>query len=495
MVGGTIGVLESENGKAMAGENDSRYQLVQRILATPDFVRSPQLSKFLLYISKTAIETPEQVLSEQHIGVAVFGREPDYDSSADTIVRSHALRLRRRLELYFRQAGRDEPIHLIIPRGAGYSPVFLLAPKVPATGEQDVKASFDADRAGPGAIDLLPGPVVPLVPSRSASEGQIPASEAPNRVEPAQELNAPLDEARDAKSKNRTTMDRRAVVVVRYRVLTAGLALMLIFLAIAFGMHLRTHFQAKRHHLLWGRLFTDDQPTQIVLGDSGLVLFHAVARRYVSLHDYLADDVSKQMPYVEHAEPAFAQFLLHRRYTSVVDATTLTHLMRLPEAIPERTLVHYSRDMHLNDFKTGNIILIGAQEAVPWVELFETHMDFPFSIDNPDKHASYLNRHPQKGELAEYNSNTPSTANKVYAVIAFLPNLSATGNVLLLEGLSMVGTEAAVDLVFDDARMIPILQGFHRPNGSLPHFEMLLESDTLGDGAGPPRVIAVHLHD
>ena len=221
----------------------------------------------------------------------------------------------------------------------------------------------------------------------------------------------------------------------------------------------------------------------------------AAARQYVSLHDYLSDDVSKQLPFVQHAEPGFAKFLLHRRYTSMVDASAVTHLLRLPEAIPDRTLVTYSRDVHLNDFKTGNVIMVGAQEAVPWVELFETHMDFVFSIDNPDKHASFINRHPRSGELKEYSSYTPATDTKVYAVLAFLPNLSETGNVLILEGLSMAGTEAAVDLAMDDGKLLPILENIRKPNGSLPHVEMLLESDTLGESAGPARVVAVHLHD
>jgi hypothetical protein len=282
--------------------------------------------------------------------------------------------------------------------------------------------------------------------------------------------------------------------VWRYRALTAFLVLLFVALVVAFGIHMRTHLRIDRRHVLWGRLFTEDQPTQIVLGDSGLVLFHAVTRQRVSLHDYLSNDYSKQMPFVEHVEPKFADFLLHRRYTSMVDATTLAHLLRLPEAIPERTLVHYSRDMHIEDFSSGNVIMIGAQEAVPWVELFETHMDFVLSIDNPDKQSSFLNQHPLKGERMEYSAQTSPTGLKVYSVIAFLPNLSGTGNVLILEGLSMVGTEAAIDLVMSDDRLLPVLKTIRKPDGSLPHFEMLLESDPLGDGASPARVVAIHLH-
>lgn len=475
-----VGHSKIEAVEQAAWKYDPRYLLVQRILKTSDFIRSPQLSKFLLYICTATFEGREQILSEQHIGVAVFGREPRYDSAADTIVRSHALRLRRRLEQYFQRSGRNEPLHLAIPRGS-YVPVFLTAAE--RRSGSDGAATGASPKDEPGFADSGN-----ILQHKLSSELAF-LSETPANADPLS------DRTRRSDSTNLRVAEHRSAVLWRYRLAVACLTLFCIGLAVALGMQLHKYIPVKRHHPLWDRLFTDDQPTEIVLGDSGLVLFHAVTRRYVSLQDYLSGDVSAQIPFVENVQPQFAQFLRQRRYTSVVDATALARLVRLPEAIPERTLVRYARDMHLSDFKSGNVLVIGAQEAVPWVELFETHMDFPFSIENPDRHASFLNRHPQSGERAEYDSDTPGTSAKLYSVIAFLPNLSGTGNVLIMEGLSMAGTEAAVDLACNDDRMIPLLNKIRKPNGSLPHFEMLLESDTLGESAGPARLVSIHLHD
>jgi hypothetical protein len=50
-------------------------------------------------------------------------------------------------------------------------------------------------------------------------------------------------------------------------------------------------------------------------------------------------------------------------------------------------------------------------------------------------------------------------------------------------------------MAIDDKRLLPLLNSIRKKDGSLPHFEMLLESDTLGDGAGPARVVAIHLRD
>lgn len=488
--GASVDIPGKESGGEIELGGDPRNELLQRILATPDFIRSPQLSKFLLYICTVSLQGGGQNLSEQHIGVEVFGREPDFDSAADTIVRSHALRLRKRLEQYFQRAGRHEPLHLIVPRGS-YAPLFMPAPDR-AMGEQQGDAPAPDPPSRESAEAARASSLMGYRPEGRSSSPDLSA-------EPAHAVRISAAEPRTGDSLTAALAKRLSSVVWRYRVLSGLLAILFVGLAVAFGLHLRTHFRADRRHPLWGRLFTEDQPTRIVLGDSGLVLFHAVARRHISLHEYLNNDYSQQMPYVEWnhqpVDPKLADFLLHRRYTSMADAMTLAHLLRLPEAIPQRTLVSYSRDMHVEDFYSSNVIMIGAQEAVPWLDLFEDHMDFVFSLEGPEKHSYFLNRHPHAGEQADYNSYTPATANRVYGVIAFLPNLRGTGNVLILEGLRMVGTEAAIDLAIDDNKLLPILTKIRRPDGSLPHFEVLLESDVLGEGSGPARVVAIHLHD
>ncbi|QMV17865.1 hypothetical protein GOB94_03515 [Granulicella sp. 5B5] len=494
--GASVDIPSKESGSEIGLEGDSRYELVQRILATPDFIRSPQLSKFLLYICTASLQGGGQNLSEQHIGVEVFGREPDFDSAADTIVRSHALRLRKRLEQYFQHAGREEPVHLIVPRGS-YAPLF-----VPAPDRSRSERQADAPTTEPSYPESMEAAGEQSTSLPSGFAGYHPEDWGPpsgHPAEPAYPVPIFAAEVPTVESPTAALARHLSFVVWRYRVLSGFLAVLFVGLAIAFGLHLRTHFRAERRHLLWGRLFTEDQPTRIVLGDSGLVLFHAVARRHVSLHEYLNNDYSQQLPYLEWnhqpVDPKLADFLLHRRYTSMADAMTLAHLLRLPEAIPERTLVNYSRDMHVEDFYSSNLIIIGAQEAVPWLDLFENHMDFVFSLEGPEKHSAFLNRRPHAGEKTDYNSYTPETASKVYGVIAFLPNLRGTGNVLILEGLSMVGTEAAIDLAIDDTKLLPILKTIRRPDGSLPHFEMLIESDVLGEGSGPAHVVAIHLHD
>jgi hypothetical protein len=43
--------------------------------------------------------------------------------------------------------------------------------------------------------------------------------------------------------------------------------------------------------------------------------------------------------------------------------------------------VRFARDLRPNDFKTGDVILLGASEADPWVELYEPRLNFLFRDD------------------------------------------------------------------------------------------------------------------
>jgi hypothetical protein len=64
-------------------------------------------------------------------------------------------------------------------------------------------------------------------------------------------------------------------------------------------------------------------------------------------------------------------------------------------------------------------------------------------------------------------------------VVAFLPYLSETGSVLIIEGTSMAGTECAWDFVTDDSSFLPFANRVRRADGSIPHFQLVLESTNL----------------
>jgi len=74
-------------------------------------------------LGERAHQEPNCALHEQEIGVEVFGRPREYDTSQDTLVRVHVSQLRKKLHEYFALDGRDEPLVIDIPKGS-YLPVF-----------------------------------------------------------------------------------------------------------------------------------------------------------------------------------------------------------------------------------------------------------------------------------------------------------------------------------------------------------------------------------
>ena len=103
--------------------SDPRWALLDRIASSQHLKSSLRLREFLFYIAECALRDAPGDATEQQIGIRVFGRPPGYNSSEDSIVRTHARLLRQKLALYFAEEGLAEEILVEIPKGH-YLPVF-----------------------------------------------------------------------------------------------------------------------------------------------------------------------------------------------------------------------------------------------------------------------------------------------------------------------------------------------------------------------------------
>lgn len=96
---------------------------LERVLASPGFVRNDRLARFLRFVVEKHLEGRDDEVKESVLAVEVFGRSPDHNSRQDSIVRTEASRLRARLSEYYLAEGKDDPVTIELPRG-GYTPVF-----------------------------------------------------------------------------------------------------------------------------------------------------------------------------------------------------------------------------------------------------------------------------------------------------------------------------------------------------------------------------------
>ncbi len=179
----------------------------------------------------------------------------------------------------------------------------------------------------------------------------------------------------------------------------------------------------------------------------------------------------------------------------MVDLDVAVGLSQLAQNAHSVLDVRYARDLRPNDLKHGNMIFVGANEANPWVELFENNMNFV--LKNDYLHDTFLvkNMAPQPGEPDHWERKADDPQRKVYGVLAFVPNLSANGNVLIIEGTSMAGTEAAWDFVSDDSELLPFLKKIQHPDGRIPNFELLLGTQNMSSSAGRITILAWRTRD
>jgi len=102
-----------------------RLALVERVVLSQTFQKTQKLREFLQFVCDCSIRRGlGEDVKEQQIGVHVFHRRPDYNTSEDSIVRVQARELRKRLTTYFETEGKNEPVVITIPKG-GYLPVFV----------------------------------------------------------------------------------------------------------------------------------------------------------------------------------------------------------------------------------------------------------------------------------------------------------------------------------------------------------------------------------
>jgi hypothetical protein len=183
-----------------------------------------------------------------------------------------------------------------------------------------------------------------------------------------------------------------------------------------------------------------------------------------------------------------------QRYTNVTDLNAAMRFSRLPEANSGQLTVRYARELHMGDLKDANVILLGSSFSNPWAELFEKSLNFSFSYQPHPNASLIVNRHPQGGELPVYENDAIGPSHRTYAVIALVPNLSNSGWVLLVEGLTMAGTQAAVDILFNQDAMRPILAQFKNADDTLSPFEILIETRSFGSDSPQATVVATRVY-
>lgn len=108
-----------------ATERQAILDELRLISESPHFCNSKRYPALLRFIVEKTLEGKQDILKERTIGIEVFGRPATYDTNTETIVRFTAGEVRKRLQLYYSEQGKDAHIRIALPSGA-YTAVFSL---------------------------------------------------------------------------------------------------------------------------------------------------------------------------------------------------------------------------------------------------------------------------------------------------------------------------------------------------------------------------------
>jgi hypothetical protein len=427
--------------------NDPRWALAQKVVTSTHFARSPLLSKFLLFVVAESLEGREGEITEHQIGVQVFDRRLGYSTVEDNIVRNYARQLRKRLAEYYAGEGCSEPLRIDIPVG-GYVPVFV---------------QIFEDRSAPGVHRL---PVSASVPKPAA------ASHSPDQI-----------------FASRWTWKRWLVSASVFAAYTVGL----VFITWHIASQARAPYRPPEPaHPLWAALFASPANTYVVPADAGFNLLEDLSRHPLPLADYIKGGYL-ELP-LAGVDAHSADDLRSQQFTSFVDFQIIGTLAHLPEYNPQRAFLRFPRDLRLDDLKNANAVLIGSVGSNPWASIADSNANFRIIYHEGMQSATIVNSNPQPGEAESYVSHWNEPAHETFALIAFLPNLSGNGHLLLLQGLDVAGTQAAAETLFHQDAIAPVLRRATRPDGSLRNFEVLLRSTSIESNATGTSVIASRVY-
>lgn len=422
-----------ESQGTFGGANDDRVHLIERIAQSDAFQKSARLPVLLRYLAERTLANDRAGLTEQAIGQAVFGKPRDFHPTEDSSVRVYIRQLRLRLHEYYQAVGLDEPIIIEIPKG-GYSLAFH-------------------PRHSHAPLTEAPSP-----------------AQAESGVEPSHKWGSVL---------------QRSPICVPWLLFAATLILATI------GWYRSTR-SADQGMPPWpiDQVLAPGQQTTIVLADGSYVL-RLLGNRDISLDEYADHHYSDSLiPHdATEGELRLFHYLQSSQLSSMADVRAASAITSMAGILRGNIVLRSAKEISGKMLASGNVILIGAKTSNPWEELYEDHLNFLLN-------GHIRNRSPQAGEQSVYSVTGPTGfSGEDYATISLVPGLGDHGNVLLLQGLRLEGTEAAIRFLSDDESRRDLATKLKTANGGkLPrYFEALLHSHSIGGSAASVDCIAVRI--
>jgi hypothetical protein len=372
--------------------DDIRREL-DRVLQSPQFRSARNRARFLRYVVLKTLAGEHESLKEHTIGVEVFERGEAFDAKADAVVRVQAGLLRKHLEAYYAEGGRDNPTRIVIPKGH-YVPEFH--------AHADVKAGT-ASRLVPavGALGrraLLYGLGAALVLTATVVWVGILHGWGTETAQALQSM---------ASSRLSAETTESVVAPVWTRFLRSDASTVL-----AFGIP-----QFFSGGDLWLRDVTVNGPAP------------RTGSRLKALESVLPGPLHPNEAYTGIGE-AHGVYLISRLYLENGRDIRLAR----------------SHSISWDNLKRDNVVFLTSARFSTLADQLTYPSDFVYVLEagRPNR---IVNRRPQPGERREYVATPKKGINVDYAVVTLWPGKLPDRRILILSGSTTWGTQAAAEYV------------------------------------------------
>ena len=423
-------------------------QHLDMILAGDEFSSSRRSSELLRHIVERALAGDTQSLKERLLGVDIFLRRSDYDTSTDAIVRVTASDVRRRLANFYSEHAAAS-MRISLPLGS-YVPDFI-----PLVARENVAE----------------------IQKPEENLGRTARTTAPVRV--AEEVVAAPVEAQRPHS---------------FRMPLPLTLCLTVVLALGAGWWLRGAFHGRDSSPDDGQYaFYKDllgpigdkakDDTQIALSNPHVLLYLGLTKPGPQLKDNPKDvPVPENMAAVfnQTANDSQATFPFHHifvdttNYTGFGEATAAFGMARLLQATGRSARLTAARFLNWDSARQEQLVILGAPHESAFVQSTLSAANFTIGYD------SIHNNHPLPGEPADYSKLGHGGELEDYGLIWMTKSPAGT-RILVLAGLSSAGTAGVGEFFSDPERMRPIYQQLKSKSktGKFPEsWQVLLRIET-----------------
>lgn len=381
--------------------NDAVLASLQSVLNSKTFAHSASLRQALDFIVRKTLSSPLESIKEYTLATEVLGRSGDFDPKTDNIVRVQMHRLREKLEEYYTAEGQRDRVRIVMPRGQ-YSTEYLRVIADPTSAITNLLPPTGASELKRRGVDWLWGAGVCLAVCSLVF--------VTTRIAHSPKLSSPL----------------RALWEP---FLSPSSTPLIIYSNTAF-------FVSKE-----GDYYHFDSPT---------VLSMAMGSRVLSLENQQVQPAGKGQS---------GPFYYFDAFTGTGEVVAAAKIAQFLTARGQPFQIKRSRIISYGDIKENNVIFLGSPKENQLLKKLPIAQELVFGAPPPDQYpmGSYIqDLNPPPGHPATYGLQLDPLTGAIqveYGLVSLLPGMSDEHYVLILAGLTTLGTQSAADFVTSERNM------------------------------------------